>query len=84
LIKRIKVDPLLIVYFLLCMYFGSIKFYLSFLFCLLIHEIGHIFLILLYKGQVIDVCFNIFGGVINYKLNKESNKLLICMGRNTC
>lgn len=28
--------------------------------------------------------FNIFGGVINYKVNKKKGKLLINMGRNTC
>ena len=80
--KRIKISPFLLIYFLLCLYFNNIVYYLTFLFSLLIHELGHIFFILLYNGKIKEFSLNIFGGVIKYNVYKDKGKLLISLGRN--
>ena len=82
MIKQIKVNPLVFIYLLICLYFQNLGYYLLFFICLIIHELGHIFFIVLNKGMINKIYFNVFGGVIDYKIKNENNKIWISLGRN--
>ena len=81
--KIIKINPLTLYFLLLLFLCGFIKIGLIIFFIVIIHELGHVFFIKLFKYKIIDITIYPFGGIIktNKDINTPTNKeLLIASG----
>ena len=81
--KIIKVNPLTLYFLLLLFLCGFIKIGLIIFFIVIIHELGHVFFIKLFKYKIIDITIYPFGGIIktDKDINTPPNKeLLISSG----
>ena len=71
--QKIKVSALLIMYFCIIIILQGIRYFLSILFPLLIHELFHIIVIKLCGYKIENIKFTFIGGVINYKVSINYN-----------
>lgn len=84
ILPKIKVHYLSIILLVLYAFSGFLNVYLMIFLTILLHELGHILWIIIFKGSVEEIVFTPIGGLIKVKLT-TSNKLknlLIDMGRN--
>lgn len=83
------ISPLLIIYLLMCIVFNQFSMFIIIVSTIMLHELGHIMVIKLFKGHIRKVKFSIVGGVIDVelKMNIYTKKyylsnILIAVGRN--
>lgn len=83
------ISPLFILYFLLCLIFNQTTMFLIIISTILLHELGHLFIIKLFKGNVKKIRLSLVGGIIDVDLNHNFyskkyyiSNFLIAMGRN--
>ncbi len=83
ILKKIKINNYTYFFIIICALCGYIKNISIILFICLIHELGHIFFIKLFKYEIISIEILPFGGFteINKKINSSINKdLMIAFG----
>lgn len=71
-IKKLKISYVLILLFGLFAFTGELKTYLGIIFILLLHELGHIFWIKLFKGDIKTISLNLVGGLMDVNLDNLS------------
>ncbi len=71
-IKKLKISYVLILLFGLFAFTGELKTYLGTIFILLLHELGHIFWIKLFKGDIKTISLNLVGGLMDVNLDNLS------------
>lgn len=85
ILPKLKIHYLSIILLVLYGFSGFLNVYLMIFISIILHEAGHIFWVILFKGKVDEILFTPIGGVIKIQLNNKNNKLknlLIDMGRN--
>lgn len=65
--KKLKIsfDLTIILLFILSLYSGSIIIFLGVLLSILLHELSHLFFLLIFGGKVSSIKFSLFGGMLN-------------------
>ncbi|HHU80822.1 MAG: hypothetical protein ACOX40_03660 [Bacilli bacterium] len=80
---KIKIHYSLIIFIILSLFLGQLKYVLIFLTIVLLHEGGHIFALLLFKGELQKITLTVVGGIIDvndYKLNNLQNLIVSLSG----
>lgn len=80
---KIKIHYSLIIFIILSLFLGQLKYVLIFLTIVLLHEGGHIFALLLFKGELQKIILTVVGGIIDvndYKLNNLQNLIVSLSG----
>ena len=82
IMKKFKSHYSFFILLLFSFFLGLIKEMFLIIFVLMIHEIGHLFFIILFKNSVSNIIIYPFGGVINYELKNDFiyKDLLITLG----
>ena len=72
ILNKIKIHPLFLIFIIIFILMGRFKFILFFTVLILIHEIGHIVMSLLFKWNLDKIIILPFGGLIKYseKINR--------------
>lgn len=82
IMKKFKIHYSFLLLLLFSFFLGLIKEMFLIIFVLLIHEIGHLLFIILFKNSISNIIIYPFGGVINYELKNDFiyKELLITLG----
>ena len=82
IMKKFKFHYSFLILLLFSFFLGLIKEMFLIIFVLMIHEIGHLLFIILFKNSVSNIIIYPFGGVINYELKNDFiyKELLITLG----
>lgn len=83
ILPKIKVHYLSILLLVLYAFSGFLSVYFMIFLTIFLHELGHIFWIIIFKGSVEEIVLTPIGGLIKVKLttNNKLKNLLIDMGR---
>ena len=85
ILPKIKIHYLMIALIIICSFSGFLGQILLISFTILLHEMGHLFFIILFGGKIKSMTLNIFGGRLDAntsKIKKRWKKILVDMGRN--
>ena len=85
ILPKIKIHYLMIALIIICSFSGFLGQILLISFTILLHEMGHLFFIILFGGKIKSMTLNIFGGRLDAntsKIKKRWQKILVDMGRN--
>ena len=84
ILPKIKVHYLSILILVLYAFSGFLSVYFMIFLTIFLHELGHIFWIIIFKGSVEEIVLTPIGWLIKVKLttNNKLKNLLIDMGRN--
>ena len=69
ILNKIKIHPMFLVFTLIFILIGRFKFILFFTLLILVHEIGHIIMSILFKWNINKIVILPFGGMIKYDKN---------------
>jgi stage IV sporulation protein FB len=80
--KKFRIHYSFFILILFSFFLGLIKEMLLIIFVLMIHEVGHLLFIILFKNSISNIIIYPFGGVINYELKNDYiyKELLITLG----
>lgn len=82
---KIKINALVIVGIVLMGFMGYLKEIMLIYGMIVLHELGHIFFIIIFNGKIDKISITPLGGIVKMKLNASTKgwqKFLINMGRN--
>ena len=85
ILPKIKIHYLMIALIIICSFSGFLGQILLISFTIPLHEMGHLFFIILFGGKIKSMTLNIFGGRLDAntsKIKKRWQKILVDMGRN--
>lgn len=84
-LNKIKVNYLIYIILSIYAFCGRLKLFLMIFCSIILHECGHILFIKKFKGKINRIYINIFGGKVDYSVDKNigvMKKFLINIGRN--
>lgn len=81
--KLININVILWIYLGVCLYLGFIRQIILLLVIILLHELGHIFFVILFHGKVKQIELSLIGGIIDIETSKFSflQEFLVNIGR---
>lgn len=83
-IKNIKIDYSVLLFLVFSLFCGLFKVIACIYLIVILHELGHLIMIKLNKGNISELKLTIFGGILKSNIPNVSkiNKVMIDLGRN--